>query len=58
MLKTSASESRHKVFEGAPMRHNAAGDVLVTLVALIELLRYNGLDFSKIGDWNLMGYGL
>jgi hypothetical protein len=58
MLKACPPESRGKAFGDAPMRHNAAGDVLVTLIALIELLRYKGLDFSCLGDWNLMAFDL
>lgn len=58
MLKLVDPELRNETFVNAPMRHNAAGDVLLTLIALIELLRYKGLDFSLVGDWTLMSYDL
>lgn len=58
MLKLVDPELRDKSFLNAPMRHNAAGDVLLTLIALIELLRYEGLDFSLVENWTLMSYDL
>jgi hypothetical protein len=32
------------------MRQNAAGDVVMTLIAFIELLRYDELDFSCLDN--------
>jgi len=58
MLKHCVPELRDQTFENAPMRHNAAGDVLITLIALVELLRYKGLDFASLGNWNIMAYDL
>jgi hypothetical protein len=58
MLKSCDPATRDKEFAGRPMRHNAAGDVLMTLIAFIEILRYKGLDISSTGDWDLMAYDL
>jgi hypothetical protein len=58
MLKSCNPASRDEEYAGMPMRHNAAGDVLMTLIAFIEILRYKGLDLSSTGDWNLMAYDL
>jgi hypothetical protein len=58
MLKSCDPASRDKEFAGMPMRHNAAGDVLMTLNAFIEILRYKGLDLSSTGDWNLTVFDL
>jgi len=58
MLKHCDPELRDQLFKNAPMRHNAAGDVLITLVALVELLRYKGLDFASLGNWTILAYDL
>ena len=58
MLKIGSPETNDPAFTDAPMRHNAAGDVLLTLIALIELLRFKGLDFASMGEWTIMAYDL
>lgn len=57
-LKQCDPKLRDKTYASVPVRHNAAGDVLMTLIALIELLRYKGLDFASTGDWTIMAYDL
>jgi hypothetical protein len=56
--KCASPEPREGAFGDASIYHNAVGDVLLTLIALIEMLRYKGHDFSCFGDWNLMAYDL
>jgi len=58
LLKGCNADSREKLPDDAPMRHNAAGDVFLTLIALIELLRFKGMDFSRIENWNLLAFDL